>query len=88
MTYEWDDAKRTSNLVKHDVDFADVARFDFARAVSEVEERGGEARYVATGYIGDRLHKLVYVTRGANLRVISLRKANSRERRDYYERRG
>ena len=40
MTYEWDEAKRRSNLTKHGVDFADVARFDFARAVSEIEERG------------------------------------------------
>lgn len=85
MTYEWDDAKRRSNLVKHDVDFADVVNFDFARAVSEVEERGGELRFVATGYIGDRLHKLVYVRRGGNIRVISLRVASRRERRAYDE---
>lgn len=88
MAYEWDDVKRRSNLAKHGVDFVDVARFDFAGAVSEVEEREGEVRYVATGCIGDRLHKLVYVIRGDNLRVISLRKANSRERKDYHERRG
>lgn len=85
MTYEWDEVKRTSNLVKHDVDFADVVNFDFARAVSEVEERGGELRFVATGYIGDRLHKLVYVRRGGNIRVISLRVASRRERRAYDE---
>ena len=85
MTYEWDEVKRTSNLVKHGVDFADVASFDFARAVSEIEERGGEVRFVATGYIGDRLHKLVYVRRGGNIRVISLRVASRRERRAYDE---
>ena len=88
MTYEWDDAKRASNLAKHGVDFADVARFDFAGAVGEIEERSGEIRRVATGYIGDRVHKLVYVRRGSRIRVISLRKANDRERRDYHERRG
>ena len=88
MTYEWDDAKRASNLVKHGVDFADVARFDFAGAVAEIEERRGEVRYVATGYIDDRIHKLVYVMRGGSIRVISLRKANNRERSVYHERRG
>ena len=88
VTYEWDDAKRASNLVKHGVDFADVARFDFAGAVAEIEERRGEVRYVATGYIDDRIHKLVYVMRGGSIRVISLRKANNRERSAYHERRG
>ena len=86
MTYEWDEAKRRSNLTKHGVDFADVARFDFARAVSEIEEREGEARYIATGYIGNRLHSLVYVRRGGNIRVISLRVASRQERRAYDER--
>ena len=88
MAYEWDEAKRTSNLAKHGVDFADVARFDSIGAVAEAEERRGEARYVATGYIGNRLHKLVYLMRGGNIRVISLRKANNREREIYHERRG
>ena len=76
------------DLVKHGVDFAEVARFDFAGAVAEVEERGGEVRYVATGYIGGRLHKLVYVMRGGNIRVISLRRANDRERKAHHERKG
>lgn len=88
MAYEWDEAKRASNLAKHGVDFADVARFDFIGAVAEAEERSGEVRYVATGYIGNRLHKLVYLMRGGNIRVISLRKANNRERKIYHERRG
>ena len=70
------------------VDFAEVARFDFAGAIAEVEERGGEVRYVATGYIGRRLNKLVYVVRDGNIRVVSLRKANDRERRAYHERKG
>ena len=86
MAYEWDEAKRASNLANHGVDFADVSRFDFIGAVAE--ERSGEVRYVATGYIGNRLHKLVYLVRGGNIRVISLRKANNREREIYHERRG
>ena len=83
MTYEWDVGKRTTNLAKHGVDFATVARFDFSGAVTRAVERGGEVRYAATGYIGTRLYRLIYVERGRSIRVISLRKANSRERRDY-----
>ena len=83
MTYEWDVGKRTTNLAKHGVDFATVARFDFDNAVTRTVERDGEIRYVATSYIGARLYRLIYAERGNNIRVISLRKANNRERRDY-----
>ena len=38
-----------------------------------------EPRVRAYGYIGNRMHFLVYVRREANIRVISLRKANRRE---------
>ena len=67
------------------VDFAEVARFDFAGAIAEVEERGG-VRYVAQAT--SALNKLVYVVRDGNIRVVSLRKANDRERRAYHERKG
>jgi uncharacterized DUF497 family protein len=39
----------------------------------------GEKRYVALGYIGPRLHVLCFTPSGLGIRVISLRKANSRE---------
>lgn len=39
----------------------------------------GEARIVAIGLIGDRVHVLVFTMRGETVRVISLRKANRRE---------
>ncbi len=42
-----------------------------------------EARYTALGYIGDRLYYVVYTMRGDKCRIISLRKANPREERQY-----
>ena len=39
----------------------------------------GEPRFLAFGPIGDRLHCVTFSVRGQNIRVISLRKANSRE---------
>ncbi|MBF0169160.1 MAG: BrnT family toxin [Alphaproteobacteria bacterium] len=38
---------------------------------------------MALGYIGHRLHVLIFTQRGHAVRVISLRKANLREKRDY-----
>jgi len=50
----------------------------------------GEDRWIALGCIGGRLHFLVYTLRGEgpgeSIRIISLRKANARERRVYDER--
>jgi hypothetical protein len=37
------------------------------------------------GYTGDRLYFLVFVARGQERRIISLRKANQREVRRYAE---
>jgi len=42
-----------------------------------------EARFQATGYIGKRLHLVVFCYRDDVLRIISLRKANSREVKAY-----
>lgn len=40
---------------------------------------------VAIGYIGLRLYVVVYVDRNGTRRIISLRKANSREEKRYAE---
>lgn len=42
-----------------------------------------ETRFQATGYIGDRLHVMVFCLRADSVRVISLRKANKREEMSY-----
>jgi len=39
----------------------------------------GEARSIATGLIGERVHVPVFTMRSEAMRVISLRKANCRE---------
>ena len=45
--------------------------------------RHGEERVLALGYIGDRLHAVVYIGRGANARIISMRKAKRKEENRY-----
>jgi uncharacterized protein len=81
----WDERKRTANLRKHGVDFGIVERFDFDTAVIVIDDRKdyGEVRYRAFGTIDDRLHVLIFTARGAKTRVISLRRANARERENH-----
>ena len=79
--WDWDDQKRQANRVKHGVDFALADRLDWSSVISEPDTRRdyGELRLVVTGKIDDRLYVLIFTPRGNRDRIISLRKANSRE---------
>ncbi len=59
--------------------------FDWERAVIFEDDRFeyGETRFVAYGRIRGRLVAVVYTLRGDAVRIISLRKANSREEQRY-----
>ena len=81
MIYRFDPAKDALNQAKHGVSLA-LAEVLFAgphRWVDDDRFDYGEVRQVAFGLIGGRLFVCVYVDRDAERRVISLRKANSRE---------
>ena len=83
MPYEWDEAKRHANRLKHDIDFDQADAFGWSAALVEQDLRSAEPRFRAHGYIGTRLHVLVFTWRGSNIRVISLRKAKKKEERRY-----
>ncbi len=87
LWYEWDDAKNVANLEKHGVNFSEAFGFQWETAL-QVEDRRkdyGEPRWISVGFIGNRLHTLIYTRREESLRIISLRKSNSRERRAHEE---
>jgi len=81
--FEWDETKRASNLAKHGLDFADVEDFDWARAAIVPDRRRdyGEPRFRAFGMLAGTVCSVVFVRRGSMMRIISLRRANARERR-------
>ena len=81
--YEWDEGKRRDNAEKHRIDFTAIYDFEWDTAVYNSNDTHGGERWVVTGYIGDRLHRVVYTWRGDKRRIISLRKTNPREDRDY-----
>ncbi|WRH64296.1 MAG: BrnT family toxin [Fuscovulum sp.] len=86
--WDWDEAKRQTNRDKHGIDFAALAQFDWTTAQIEPDNRRdyGEDRFIAVGYIKDRLHKLIFTKRNGRVRVISFRKANRREQRKWASR--
>lgn len=87
MNYEWDDEKNRANIAKHGIDFSKAENFDWSSAIETIDNRKdyGEKRWIALGLIGNRLFVLIYVHRQNYIRIISLRKANKRERKYYDE---
>ena len=83
MQYEWDSLKRQTNREKHRVDFTEIESFEWDSAVVQRQERRSEVRYRAIGYIGDRLHVVIYTLRGGTFRIISLWQAGRKDRRLY-----
>ena len=85
MKLEWDEAKRIATIRERGLDFADVAQIDWDTADTREDTRSqyGEARYVTLAPIDGRLFVVVWCEREDSMRVISLRKANDRERRRY-----
>jgi hypothetical protein len=82
----FDSAKNEANVRTRGLPFSLVRdEFEWATAVviEDTRKDYGEKRYRALGMIGKRLHAVVYTPRAAGLHIISLRKANRRERRHF-----
>jgi uncharacterized DUF497 family protein len=81
----YDQAKNERNIRERGLSFERAVEFDFATAVVEIDRRRdyGEIRVVAVGYLDSRLHVLCYVETQTGIRVISFRRANSRETKRY-----
>ena len=88
MEFEWDEAKAAANVEKHGITLEEAIPIFFDNRSETVEDRRwsyGEARFVTTGYLKDRLFVVVHTPRHGATRIISARRANARERRRYGE---
>jgi uncharacterized DUF497 family protein len=85
MEIAFDTNKDAANLEKHGISLAAAAMIEWDNALTWTDDRNnyGEARMCAIAYIGNRLHYVAYVDRAEARRIISLRKANSREEKRY-----
>ena len=85
MEFEWDEAKRRSNLAKHGVACTDAAQvLADARLILEDTRRDyGEQRCLAFGEMNGLLLVVAFTLRDGAFRIISARRANHRERRLY-----
>ncbi len=87
--FEWDEQKAESNEAKHAVSFPFITRaFDDDNRLTVIDNRRdyGEVRYITLARIEQRVYVLVYTIRGTVIRLISARKANSKEVKRYENR--
>lgn len=85
MHISYDPDKNVRNMTERDLSFDRVAEFDFQTALVQEDVRKAypERRFVAVGWLDERLHVLCFSPVPGGLRVISFRKANTREQNAY-----
>lgn len=81
MELSYDPAKSERSVRERGLSFKRARDFDFenARFWEDTRQDYPETRYVALGYLDDRLHVLVFSETRDGIRVISFRKADERE---------
>lgn len=86
----FDPGKRDRTLQDRGLDFADAAEVFAGVTVDRVDEREdyGETRIITVGYLRGRMVIVVWTPRNEDRHVISMRKANEREKARFRERLG
>ena len=88
MEFEWDEDKRMINILKHNIDFIDVIPiFDDPKRLNIIDNRKeyGEIRIRTIGQVQQELVIVVIHTdRNGKVRIISARRANKKEKEQYY----
>ncbi len=85
MQFSYDEAKNKTNIQKHGVslDEAKLLEWDLLISSHDARRDYGEVRTVGFTLMADRLYCVVFTDRGDTRHIISLRKANNREKANY-----
>jgi len=88
MEFEWDHQKNKHNLKKHGLVFEDAEFIFSGKTITFEDDRFdyGEKRYITVGKLKTSIVVAVHTYREQKIRIISMRKANERERQIYRKR--
>ena len=88
MQIEFDPDKRDKALAERGLDFARAEEVFAGRhfTAEDVREDYSEPRYITVGKLDGRMVVMVWTSRGEARRIISMRKANEREKARYAHR--
>ena len=90
MRFTWSETKRKANLKKHGLDFADAERM-FSGPMVLIEDKRrhyGEQRMIGVGLLEVMVVVMVHVESDDQIRIVSMRKADSDETDLYYQNAG
>jgi hypothetical protein len=82
-SFEWDDRKSDSNRAKHGIDFEDATEVFYGPIILHPSDRNNEERWIAIGYLEEKLITVVFTRRKDVIRIISARRARKHEERAY-----
>jgi hypothetical protein len=89
LTFEWNEVKAKANFKKHKVKFEEgktIFNDPFLFTFPDSKHSGNEERYINIGLSANgRVIILTHTERQGKIRIISCRKATTRERRFYEE---
>jgi len=89
MRFEWDEAKRRSNLRDHRIDFAAVEkeRIFAGDTVTLLDDRFeyGERRFLTLGMLKEKVVAIIHTETDEVVRLISVRKASKNEENIYFK---
>lgn len=90
MRITYDITKRNKTLLERGLDFADAKTVFSGHHLTAEDSRQdyGEVRLISIDLLKERMVILVWTPRGADRRIISMRKANEREQALYAHRLG
>jgi uncharacterized DUF497 family protein len=82
---EYDPEKSAKNARERGLPFDLAGEIEWHKAIVSIDRRFdyGEVRHVAIAPMRGRLYVICYQLRGRNRRIISFRRANKREERNY-----
>ena len=88
MRITYDPAKREKTLRERGVDFEEAAEVFAGPTFDGLDDRKnyGERRIITAGYLRSRMMIVVWTLRGDVRHIISMRKANDREKARYGQR--
>jgi uncharacterized DUF497 family protein len=87
VRFEWDERKRTSNLAKHGVEFADLEPVFMGETVTVVDDRFeyGEYRFITLGLLNGIVLTIAHTETDEVIRIISARRATNHEEEAYFK---
>ena len=89
MEFEWDESKNESNKKKHGISFNEAKDiFQDVNNYTEQTNKNDELRYKIIGLIFEKLFTVIYTMRNSITRIISARRANSTEGKNYNDKNG